>query len=195
MVKLSILYLTNVWREPMEKDLLLTYSILTVNDTYKKDYYEYFVPFIVETIKITNLNTISANEIKERLYKYFKLDLPISVVNTILKRRLRTRGYFKLEKRMYIPDYDKLNNSNFEQTRIRMMEKYEKIVNELLNYAKVNYELNLNKSWAETALETFINKYQINFIKSPKDSNFFDDKDNSNTKDHIIVSSLFGILY
>lgn len=173
----------------MEKDLLLTYAILTVNDTYKKDYYEYFVPFIVETIKKTNLNTISANEIKEKLYSYFKLDLPISVVNTILKKRLRTRGYLKLENRMYLPNYEKLNNSKFEQTRMLMLEKHEKIVNDLLDYAKVNYEVNVDKSWAETALEKFINKYQINFLKSPKDSDFFDDKDNSNTKDHIIVSS------
>ncbi|WP_430477219.1 hypothetical protein [Bacillus cereus] len=139
----------------MKQKQLLTYAILTVNEGHNRDYYDNFVPFVKEVLRKSAVETISANDVKDRLKSMFQLDLPINVINTILKRRLRSKGYLRYESRTYKPNYEKLNETSFEEKRLKILEQHEKLINELVQFTRQQYKLEIDSLWAEKALEDF----------------------------------------
>lgn len=173
----------------MNKTQLLTCAIMTVNDSNKRDYYDNFVPFVKEALRTCGNDTISANEVKENIKSLFDLDLPINVVNTILRRRLRSKGYIKLENQRFIPDFDKLQDSNFTQTREKMILKHDRLISEIISYSKEKYNKYLEVEETEKALESFIEKYQLSLLEASfSDSATLGQDNNSNEMD-IIISS------
>ncbi|WP_283154150.1 hypothetical protein [Guptibacillus hwajinpoensis] len=150
----------------MNKNQLLTYAILMVNDNQERDYYENFVPLIKEAIRKNNWEVVSASEIKKELLNFHKLDLPVSVISTILKRRLRPRGYLKLQNHAYYPNYDKLEDFSYSKQKNELLDKHEKLVAELLSFAYEKYDLEWSEEEAEISLENFIERYQLPILES-----------------------------
>ncbi|MEI4827983.1 hypothetical protein WAX78_00645 [Bacillus sp. FJAT-53711] len=173
----------------MNQKQLLTYAILTVNDGHNKDYYDNFVPFVKEVLRRANVETISANDVKDRLKTMFQLDLPINVINTILKKRLRPNGYLKYEKRSFKPNYEKLNETHFEENRIKILEKHERLINDLVLFTKQQYNLDVDNLWAEKALGNFIDSNQISILAESIRKTSVKEKLDTTQKDLIIVSS------
>lgn len=173
----------------MNQEQLLTYAILTVNDGHKKDYYDNFVPFVKEVLRKSAVETISANDVKDRLKATFQLDLPINVINTILKRRLRPQGYLKNNNGIFKPNYEKLNETLFEEKRMKILEQHEKLINKLVQFTRQHYKLKIDNLWAEKALEDFLNLNQVSILEESIKKKDTEAKLDNNSKDLIIVSS------
>jgi hypothetical protein len=172
----------------MEQNPLLTYAILTVNDSHNKDYYDNFVPFIKETLRKSSSEIVSANEVKEKLMTLFNLNLPINVVNTILKKRLRPKGYLKFENRQFKLNYEKLNDNTFEEKRLKMLEKHEKLILDLISFAEKQYKLEVDPTWAEVTIKNFIDSHQVKILEESINKTTINIPEKNSNKDIIIVS-------
>lgn len=174
----------------MNKEQLLTYAIMTVNNNDNKDYYDNFIPFVKEALRTCGDDIISANELKKNIKTVFQLDLPINVVNTILRKRLRPQGYIKLENQRYIPNFDRLQDSNFTDIRQQMLEKHSRLTNEIIEFGNKKYGKTINEIEAEACLEKFINKYQVSLLVNSLEVSpiTIDEQDDSSELDIILAS-------
>lgn len=149
----------------MKKNHLLSYAILNVNQQANLDYYDNFVPFIKETLRTSGRDVISANELKNGVKEAFDLDLPINVINTILRKRLLPKGYIKFSNHSYTPNFERLEETHFTDIRNNMLEKHNKLVNEYIIFAKDNYDHSLLQEEAETYIQNFIEKNYIQLLE------------------------------
>ncbi|MDR4886305.1 hypothetical protein RGU12_01945 [Fredinandcohnia sp. QZ13] len=181
----------------MNKNQLLYYAIMNVNDSNNVDYFDHFVPFVKEALRVSGTKTISSNELKKSIKAHFKIDLPISVVNTILKRKLLQSGYIKRENKTLIPDFDKLQESKFNELKQKMLEKHEKLIDEIALFAHERYELKVEKIKVEEALEAFLEKHQLVLLETsllPSSLKIKDDNKKQEGID-IIISQYIKSIY
>jgi phospholipase C len=57
----------------------INYAILMVNDQENKDYYDNFVPMVIESINRSPNEIISINEVQKDMINHFGLDIPLNV--------------------------------------------------------------------------------------------------------------------
>ncbi|MED4534178.1 cell envelope integrity protein TolA [Metabacillus fastidiosus] len=148
----------------MENQHLITYAMMSVNDSNNVDYFDSFVPFIKEALLKKRRETISANDIKDDIKELFDLNLPINVVNTILRRKLRPRGYVKLVSKTYKPDFVKLQDSTFDEKKLKLLEQHERLISDFIDFAKYTYNLKITIEQAESVLKQFIENHQLNLL-------------------------------
>jgi hypothetical protein len=143
---------------------LITYAMMSVNDSNDIDYFDSFVPFIKEALLKTGRETISSNELKSDIKELFDLDLPINVVNTILRKRLRPKGYIKLVNRSYKPDFEKLQDSTFNEKRLKLLEQHEKLICDFIAFASHSFNLEVKTEEAEEVLKKYIERHQLSLL-------------------------------
>jgi hypothetical protein len=143
---------------------LITYAMMSVNDSNDMDYFDSFVPFIKEALVKIGRETISSNELKNDIKDLFDLDLPINVVNTILRKRLRPKGYIKLVDRTYKPDFEKLQDSTFDEKRLILLEQHEKLICDFKAFASYSFNLEVKTEEAEMVLKKFIERHQLSLL-------------------------------
>lgn len=149
----------------MDKQLI-TFAIINVNEKNKVDQFDQFVPFAKEALLRSGVQTISSNELRDKINEYFKISLPISVVNTILKRKLFPKGYVKKEKHIFVPNYEKLHDSNFQDIKQKIMERHEKLIWEIIKFGDDHYQFKIEVDEVENALELFLDKHQLALLDS-----------------------------
>lgn len=139
----------------------MSFAIMYVNAEYKVDQFDHFVPFAKETLLRSGVDAISANELRDNINEYFKISLPISVINTILRRKLYKKGYVKKENNIFVPNYEKLKDSNFQEIKQRIMERHEKLINDIVKFGHDSFTIALKEHDVEKALELFLDKNQL----------------------------------
>lgn len=150
----------------MVEKQLMSFAIINVNEKSNVDQFDNFVPFAKEALLRSGIETISANELRDKINEYFKISLPISVVNTILKRKLFPKGYVKKERHIFVPNYEKLRDSNFQEIKQKIMERHEKLIDDIIKYGNTNYQFIIKVDEAEKALELFLEKHQLALLDS-----------------------------
>ncbi|MFD1708925.1 hypothetical protein ACFSCZ_19870 [Siminovitchia sediminis] len=154
----------------MEEKRLVTFAIMNVHDSNNIDQFDQFVPFVKESLLRSSVDTISANDLKNKIFEHFKIDLPISVVNTILRRKLLPKKYVLNTDNILVPNYEKLQDSNFQEIKQKMMEKHEKLIGDIINYSNEKYNEKLEISETEEALESFLEKHQLVLLEASLNS-------------------------
>lgn len=148
----------------MHQNHLLTCAILKVNNSKKSDYLENLSPFVSEVIRIGKEDIISSTVIKEDLYNKFGLEIPIQVINTILKKKLIPKKHVEEKERVLFANREVLETTNFSNIQERLMEKHEKLVSELIIYALDVHNIHWTNQKAEEVLETFIRNNSVNLL-------------------------------
>ncbi|WP_337970272.1 hypothetical protein [Virgibacillus salexigens] len=150
----------------MEEKQLVSYAIMNVNQSKDMDSFDHFVPFVKEALLRSKEEIISSNVLKNDIVKYFKVELPISVVNTILKRKLLPKQYIYKKNHILKPNYQKLGDSNFKDIKAKMMEKHEKLIQDIIDYSKNKYGEELDTVETERAIESFLDQHQLLLLRS-----------------------------
>ncbi|WP_129633636.1 hypothetical protein [Candidatus Oscillochloris fontis] len=154
----------------MKASTLVSLAILKANaDILKKDYIENFVPIVAQCIKNHSEDVISTPEIQKSLKESFGLDLPQNVIIAILKRVSRAK-YVRRERGVYYKNHDKIEELNFENIQIQLIEQYDKVIELMCSFCKERYDRILSTSDAESALSAYIEENQIAIV-SAKASN------------------------
>lgn len=175
----------------MEKHLI-TYAIINVNESHDIDQFDHFVTFVKEALLRSGVETISVNELRNKVEEYFKISLPISVLDTILKRKLLPNGYVKKDRQILIPNYEKLHDSNFQEIKNRIMERHDRLIEDIINFGEQNYNLKLNYDEVEETFETFLDKNQLVLLDSSlnpsQDTQKLQTKSNKNNVLEYVIS-------
>jgi len=114
---------------------LTSFSILKVNLDKNKDYIDYFVPFVAESLRSTEQKEISLPDLQERIKELFGLSIPRGALSTILNRAVK-EGYVKRENRIYIKNDDLLNASDFMKQRNRVLREQNELIEKLLTFVR-----------------------------------------------------------
>lgn len=141
--------------------IAMSCAILMINDQERRDYFDNFVPFVIESIRKSTSNVISATEIQKDLLSDFGISLPITVISTILKRKLKPKEYIKVESRNYIPNRERLNTNQFDTLRLKVLEQHEKFISNLKYFVNQKYGEDWDDNESELTLESFLEKNNL----------------------------------
>jgi len=153
----------------------------------KRDYIENFIPFIATLIKKKNYVTISINEVCTDFQSEFGLRIPYHPMHTILNRSKR-RGIIRKENGNFIPVENKVLEYEFSTTATEQLRKYEKVILELIEYAKKKYEFKLLKENAEAAFISFLKEYDLDILFISEEESVLPDVKSSKREKFIIHS-------
>jgi len=143
---------------------LVSYAFLKVDSNNNRDYYDYFVPFVIEVLDKIDEEIVVANNIQELLDEEFKITLPIKVIETLL-RRLSKQGILYAENRTYKINRDKINRKGFIQRKQQILTQHSILIDALIRFALERYQEIYDYSIAEKSLNDLISHNQLTFLK------------------------------
>lgn len=140
----------------MQDDYLCALALLkTSYDNYGTTYLDYLTPFVGDTIRSIGLAEVSARELHEALKQEYGLEMPASVLSTLM-RRLARRGFGRLANRRFHPKLDDLTKEyNFDDRRKEINNQLATLCDEFIGF--VSDELERQLSHAEAA--SILTKY------------------------------------
>ncbi|UII54482.1 hypothetical protein LS684_12445 [Cytobacillus spongiae] len=150
----------------MDRNQILSLAIINVNYNHNIDYYDHFVPFVKEALIILSVDTISANDVKKVIIDHFKIDIPINVVNTILRNKLVRQGYVNIKKNILVPDYNRLSDSDFKKIKRQILEKHEMLLTSIIKFSEEKYNKKVDESTTENALQLYLENHQLAILET-----------------------------
>lgn len=174
---------------------LVSYAFLKADAQNNKDYYDYFVPFINEVLLNYDEVVVTANNIQVKLHKEFKIELPIKVVDTII-RRFNRKGILYKERNVLKIDKERINNSNFIVKKQQILTQHSMLIEALIKYANEHYNEKFEFNNAEQSLYNLINQNALTFLKdmelNNEESLVLHREDNRNG---LITANFIGYIY
>ena len=155
--------MTNTY-ETVNLSHLVSYAFLKIDSNNDKDYYDYFVPFVIEVLDKVDDEIVLSNKIQELLDIEFKIILPIKVIDTLF-RRLTKQGILYTEKRTYKINKHKIDRISFNQRKQQILTQHSILIDALIKFAKENYQEVYDYSIAEKSLNDLISQNQLTFLK------------------------------
>src|SRR5215217_7858867 len=136
-------------------------ALLKANyETYRKDYFENFVPMVAECIRRSPEDVVSVPELQEQLRAEFGLSLPQSAVQTIL-RRVRKKNLVCVENGAYYRDAQALEGLEFKSDQLRVMEVQEALVEQFISFCSQHHEVDLSPEEADIAIQAYLEENQL----------------------------------
>ncbi len=153
-------------RETRERERTVTPTIsslalLKVNyDTFRKDYFENFVPMVAECIRCSSADVISLPDLQVRLRTQFGLSLPQSSVKTLLNR-VRKDGYVRVKNGVYYRNADELERLRFKDAQQRVVQVHDALVEEFVRFCFRRFNVDLSPEDADGAIESYLEENQL----------------------------------
>jgi len=178
----------------MANPAIISLAILKVNwDKNKKDYVENFVPIIAECIRRSNSEIVTIEEVKNNVNEYFGFNLPQNAIKTILSR-VRKRGYIRKDQNTYQPVRKNLDKLNINEIREGILEKQERLFQNLISFCRDNYNIDWSLKKAEDAFLSFLDENLFDYIKSIKFESLTSAPQNPSKKEKYIIASFIKSL-
>jgi len=147
--------------------VLVSLAILKANsDLRRRDYVENFLPFCVECLRNDPAEVVSLPAVRDQILKDFGLDLPASVISTILKR-LQLRGILSGESGALVKARSKIHNESFAQCRWEVLRSHSELVESFQRYCQEKHDRSVDSDKAESIMENFINENQVRLLTKP----------------------------
>ncbi|HFO9584538.1 TPA: hypothetical protein ACHLG2_002952, partial [Listeria monocytogenes] len=158
----------------MNQNSLVSYAILAINNNVGKDYFSYFEPFVIEIIKKVGRNGISSTEVKKGIQDYFKIDIPVHVVDTIITSRLKKKGYVEIENRILYPTNkdNYLDDTAFKDKLTYYEKTFRDLITAILDSIKRKFNHEYSDNDIEESLINFIKKYNLDILKFDAEVDF-----------------------
>lgn len=158
----------------MNQNSLVSYAILAINNNVGKDYFSYFEPFVIEIIKKVGRNGISSTEVKKGIQDYFKIDIPVHVVDTIITSRLKKKGYVEIENRILYPTNkdNYLDDTAFKDKLTYYEKTFRDLITAILDSIKRKFNYEYSDNDIEESLINFIKKYNLDILKFDAEVDF-----------------------
>lgn len=174
---------------------LVSYAFLKTDSQYERDYYDYFVPFIKEVLIKYEEIVVTANNIQDNLKKEFKIDLPIKVIDTII-RRFNRQGILYSESNVLKINKGKIENNNFSLRKQQILTQHSMLIESVIKYAADNYQEKFDYKMAEKSINELINQNALTFLKDIEMNNdaslvlYREDSQNA-----LITANFIGYIY
>lgn len=132
-------------------------------DLRQKSYLDNFVPIVAESLRFLKQDIISLQELQEVVIQQFGLRIPQSAIEAILKRTKKYK-YVQVDQGIYKRNNDELSKLDFHDIRQTVMEKYEKLINALIEHCNKVWGIKWSEGDAENALKYYLQDNELSII-------------------------------
>jgi hypothetical protein len=159
----------------MGETALLSYAVLKglieerrAYENSRFDYFDAFVPFVVEAVRVSSDSVVSVPGLHRELRERFGLSLPQHVVQQLLKRARRS-GYLGLSHNIYHVKRDKVSRFEFPSVRDQALLRYRELATALRTFCEVRHGVVWSEDEAESALQGFVQTRQLSILNALSD--------------------------
>ena len=133
-------------------------AILKVNADHKnKDYIEYFIPFVVEAVRLSDNEVIVLDEIQRRIAQEFGLRIPLNALKTIIGRA-ENRGYVSRKHGVYHRNEGAQFDLGIISERERFLRSHSTLIEKLISFVGNRYQKHWTPENAEGGLFSYLEK-------------------------------------
>jgi hypothetical protein len=145
---------------------LVSFAILTANwEQHRISYIHNFLPLVAHCLATSDAEVVSESDVQERLAESFGLQLPRSVIKTILRRaakeKLVTRG-----NRVYRPDPKALAAFDFSKKRTEASRGLEALLDRFRAFLREEFQLEPSQQEAEAVLLNYVAERSIPILRA-----------------------------
>ena len=145
----------------MRAPVITSLAILKVNwDRNHTGYLENFLPFVCESLRLSQENEVSLPALQESILTLFGIKIPQSALKTIL-HHAKKRNYVIHDMGIYKRNKEKLSKKNISKLRAEAERKHRSLINKLIEFASARHGQALSASEAEDILLNFIEEHSI----------------------------------
>ena len=150
-----------------QEHIIASLAILMVNwdKDRNKDYLYPFSEMLAEVISQHDESVLAINELQVEFQRIFGLKLPTGIVKSLL-RRLEKRKLIRRENRYYTPNREKLRNRNFSDTQAKVLEEYDSLIDNMVEYFESEFSRSVTQQDAEDLLEGFLAEHQVALLNA-----------------------------
>lgn len=149
-------------------DSIISLAVLKAHwESSKQSYVDNFNVLTAESLRRSTAEVVSAENVRDDLEKNFGIRLPIKTVTVLLRRAAKT-GLVMQEHGVYRPVRARLSAVKFTQYRDNFISAYEKLINDLVQYAKDQHQLTWSSEVSETCLHSFLASQSLSLLASIK---------------------------
>ena len=141
-------------------------ALLKVNyDRQRKDYFDNFVPMVVECLRVSPEEVVSLPTLQSDLQQHFGLKLPQNAIKTVLKRA-RKRNYVTVHNGVYYRNEDQIQDLGFstEQKRVRI--EHESLLQDFVTFCDQRLSISLSSDDADAALQAYLKEHQLQLVNA-----------------------------
>lgn len=133
-------------------------AILKVNaDRKNMDYIQFFVPFVVEAVRLSDHEVISLSEVQERIVQEFGLQIPLNALKTILSRAT-SEGYITRNHNVYYRKEGVQLDLDISKEREHFLRSHGTLIEKLITFVENRYGKNWTIENAENGLFSYLEK-------------------------------------
>lgn len=132
-------------------------------DLRQKGYLDNFVPIVAESLRFLKQDIISLEELQESVKQQFGLRVPQSAIEAILKRTKKYK-YVQVDQGVYTRNNDELTKLDFQDIRQTVMEKYETLINALIEHCNKFWGIKWSEEDAGNALQYYLQDNELSII-------------------------------
>lgn len=141
-------------------------ALLKVNyDRQRRDYFDNFVPMVVECLRRSSEDVVSLPELKRDLQEQFGLSLPQNAIRTVL-RRAKRQDYVCVQNGVYYRNSDQLETSEFHSEQRRVMQEHDSLIQEFVEFAARKLSVALSTEDADAALQSYLQENQLQLVNA-----------------------------
>lgn len=178
----------------MYKNTICSLAILTSNwQLNKRDYIEIFIPFIATLISKKKYKKICLDEIVADFQNEFGLIIPYHPMETILVRAKR-RGLINKSGNAFYPNLETISKYEFSGEAQNQIRQQEKVINEIMLYAKSTYNYEMTTENVEHSLIAFLKDYDLEILFAAEDKGLLPEV-SATKKDKFIIYKYISTVY
>lgn len=148
---------------------ILSLAIIKAHwDKNRADYIDNFIPLTAGLLKEKNYQEVDLNFFQKDFQERYGLNIPINALVTIFNRAKKKDIVYREQGKIYVrreslSDYD-LSISSVEEER-----KFKHLTNQIKDFAKSNYDLEVGIDEIENALLAFLKEHDLDILFAAKD--------------------------
>ena len=145
----------------MNHSVIVSLAVLKANwDVHRRDYIDNFLPFVAECVRTSPDDIVSLSAVRTRLRSAFHFELPLNVVQIILRRMAKT-GLVRFRHGAYTRGRPELAKLDFDSVRREAVLKHESLVQDLVRFCHEKHQVTWTIEQGAMALEAYINDDQL----------------------------------
>lgn len=125
---------------------------------------ESYIPFVSTLISVKHYKEINIEEVCTDFYEKYFFKIPAMPMKEILSRMQKKEMISRDKRGKIIPNFDKIQETDFELVYKETLRKYENISNNFIEYAKEKFNLEINHEITEECFSQFIKENYLDTI-------------------------------
>ena len=138
------------------------YSLAMLMENYnqasekKKDYYQYFIPLVVESLRTYQHPVVAVTDLQDHFFERFKIKIPKHVLLKLIKKCTRQGYVERTGDNIYRVIRDSVDTSDFTEKNREVERSFNSLLNHLIQFCSDKFGVQWTLEVAEVALEKFV---------------------------------------